>query len=96
MKAWQLVGPLCLLTALLPLFAREKPAAGSPPPPGAKAKSATYSSEGERIFHNQCSRCHDAPQGFPPQISGTVIRHMRVRASLSAKDEQELLHFLNP
>jgi cytochrome c5 len=96
MKAWQLVLPLCLLTALLPLFAREKPAQSSPPPSSAKAKSAASSSEGERIFHNQCSRCHDAPQGFPPQISGTVIRHMRVRASLSAKDEQELLHFLNP
>jgi cytochrome c5 len=52
--------------------------------------------EGERIFQQQCSRCHNAPEGFSPRISGTVIRHMRVRASLSRHDEEELLHFLNP
>jgi cytochrome c5 len=52
--------------------------------------------EGQRIFQQQCSRCHNAPEGFSPRISGTVIRHMRVRASLSRHDEEELLHFLNP
>lgn len=53
-------------------------------------------SDGERVFQQNCSRCHNAPQGFPPQISGTIARHMRVRASLSKKDEQALLRFLNP
>lgn len=52
--------------------------------------------EGERIFMQNCSRCHTAPDGFSPSISGTVIRHMRVRASLSAHEEQELLRYLNP
>ena len=52
--------------------------------------------EGARIFQQQCSRCHNAPEGFSPRISGTVVRHMRVRASLSRHDEEELLHFLNP
>ena len=51
---------------------------------------------GERVFQQHCSRCHNAPQGFPPQISGTILRHMRVRASLSAPDEKALLRFLNP
>jgi cytochrome c5 len=53
-------------------------------------------SPGEHVFQQHCSRCHNAPQGFPPQISGTILRHMRVRASLSATDEKALLHFLNP
>ena len=48
-----------------------------------------------RIFEQNCARCHNAPDGFSPRISGTVVRHMRVRASLSAHEEQELLRFLN-
>lgn len=53
-------------------------------------------SEGQRIFDQNCSRCHDAPEGFSDRISGTIVRHMRVRASLSEHDEQELLRFFNP
>jgi mono/diheme cytochrome c family protein len=52
--------------------------------------------DGERVFKQNCARCHQAPQGFAPQVSGTIVRHMRVRASLSRKDERELLKFLNP
>jgi cytochrome c5 len=52
--------------------------------------------EGERVFQQNCSRCHTAPEGFPASISGTIVRHMRVRASLSQQDEEQLLHFLNP
>jgi cytochrome c5 len=51
---------------------------------------------GERIFSQNCSRCHAAPEGFSPRVSGTILRHMRVRASLSQRDEQELLRYLNP
>lgn len=52
--------------------------------------------EGERVFQQNCSRCHWAPDGFSSRISGTIVRHMRVRASLSEHDEKELLRFLNP
>jgi cytochrome c5 len=62
----------------------------------AKHDNAAVHSEGERIFEQNCSRCHNAPDGFPPSISGTVVRHMRVRASLSRHDEEELLRFFNP
>lgn len=55
-----------------------------------------FHSEGERVFAQNCSRCHNAPEGFSPRISGTVARHMRMRAQLSQHDEQELLRFLNP
>ena len=57
---------------------------------------AAYASDGERVFEQNCSRCHNAPQGFPPSISGTIVHHMRVRASLSKKDAEALLRFLNP
>ena len=52
--------------------------------------------DGERIFQQNCSRCHNAPDGFSSRISGTVVRHMRVRAGLSHHDAEELLRFLNP
>lgn len=52
--------------------------------------------EGQRVFAENCSRCHNAPQGFSPRIAGTVSRHMRVRANLSAEEERALLRFLNP
>jgi mono/diheme cytochrome c family protein len=53
-------------------------------------------SEGQEIFEQNCARCHTPPDGFSPRISGTIVRHMRVRASLSAHVEQELLRFFNP
>jgi hypothetical protein len=51
---------------------------------------------GERKFQENCSRCHNAPEAFPPRISGTIVRHMRVRASLSEEDAREILRYLNP
>jgi cytochrome c5 len=74
------------------------------PPAGAQPRVKRYESpkgaqtedEGERVFAQNCSRCHTAPDSFPPRISGTIVRHMRVRANLSQHDEQALLRFLNP
>jgi cytochrome c5 len=65
-------------------------------PQTAPSKAGQVHSEGERIFAQNCSRCHTAPDGFSPRISGTVLRHMRVRAQLSQHDEKELLRFFNP
>jgi len=61
-----------------------------------KAGPPTETIRGAKVFEQNCSRCHNAPQGFPPQVSATIARHMRVRASLSAADEKALLKFLNP
>jgi cytochrome c5 len=60
------------------------------------SKQSHVQSEGERIFVQNCARCHTPPDGFSPRISGTIVLHMRVRASLSAHDEQELLRYFNP
>jgi cytochrome c5 len=99
-----------LLSAVLLVvaaFASSKAAPRIRPVPQAEAQNATkkqapatqggtHEDEGQRIFDQNCSRCHTAPDGFSSRISGTVVRHMRVRASLSQHDEQELLRFLNP
>jgi cytochrome c5 len=103
-NGWIFIACLCGVIATLTLTAQPR----TPKPNGqvqAQAQSQaqtkqslspTYSSDGERVFKENCSRCHDAPQSFSPQISGTVIRHMRVRASLSEQDEKAILKFLNP
>jgi hypothetical protein len=68
----------------------------APAKQASSTQGAVHGDEGQRIFDQNCSRCHTAPDGFSSRISGTVVRHMRVRASLSQHDEQELLRFLNP
>ena len=62
----------------------------------AASQASVHPDDGQRVFDQNCSRCHTAPDGFSPRITGTVLRHMRVRASLSQHDEQELLRFMNP
>jgi cytochrome c5 len=61
-----------------------------------QAQPPVHANEGERIFAQNCSRCHNAPDGFSPHITGSIVRHMRVRANLSVKEVQELLRFFNP
>ena len=58
--------------------------------------SANTQDPGERRFQANCSRCHTAPEQLSPGIAGTVLRHMRVRASLSAVDERDILRYLAP
>jgi len=62
----------------------------------AKASNQAQQEDGDKVFQQHCSRCHTAPDGFSPRISGTVAMHMRVRASLSEREMQALLRFLNP
>lgn len=61
-----------------------------------KPVPAVHSDRGQQVFEQNCSRCHNAPEGFSPQISGTIARHMRVRAGLSDADYKALLRFFNP
>jgi cytochrome c5 len=58
--------------------------------------TAASSSEGEKRFQANCGRCHQAPQELSPREVKAVIRHMRVRAMLSAEDEQLILKYLAP
>jgi cytochrome c5 len=62
----------------------------------AKASSAKQEELGGKKFDANCGRCHNAPEQLPASITGTVLRHMRVRASLSAQDEKDILRYLAP
>jgi cytochrome c5 len=47
--------------------------------------------QGEQRFRANCGRCHAAPQKFPPRMMATVLRHMRVRATITAEDRRLIL-----
>jgi cytochrome c5 len=69
----------------------------SPQKPASKAHTtAQQSKEGERRFQANCGRCHNPPQAISPREVKAVMRHMRVRAMLSAEDEQLILKYLAP
>lgn len=61
-----------------------------------KAVHAVSQDRGQQVFEQNCARCHNAPEGFSPSISGSVAMHMRVRAGLSDADYKALRRFLNP
>ena len=70
--------------------------AGTAAKPAGKAVSTNQPDVGQRKFDANCGRCHSFPQQLSPSITGTVVRHMRVRANLSAEDEKDILRFLAP
>ncbi len=49
---------------------------------------------GEQRFRANCGRCHAAPQKFPPRATATVLRHMRVRATITDEDMRLVLLYM--
>lgn len=50
--------------------------------------------EGEKRYHANCGRCHMAPHKFPPRMMATIVRHMRVRATITDEDMQIILRYM--
>jgi mono/diheme cytochrome c family protein len=50
--------------------------------------------EGEKRFRANCGRCHAAPQKFPPRMMATILRHMRVRATITDEDMRLVLFYM--
>jgi mono/diheme cytochrome c family protein len=50
--------------------------------------------EGEKRFHANCGRCHQPPHKFPPRMMATIVRHMRVRATLTDEDMRAILAYM--
>jgi cytochrome c553 len=70
--------------------------AAAPAKPAKKVDPTKQQDVGERKFQAYCGRCHSFPEQLSTSLTGTVVRHMRVRANLSAQDEKDILHFLAP
>ena len=62
----------------------------------AKSTADQEQKEGERRFFANCGRCHNPPESISPREVKAVMQHMRVRAMLSAQDEELILKYLAP
>lgn len=88
---------LAINTFMIPAMAVESSSQSANPTPDKVGKThEKQQPSGERIFMNNCSRCHMPPMSIPPRITGTVIMHMRTRARLSEEDQRLLLKYLAP
>jgi mono/diheme cytochrome c family protein len=74
-------------------------------PPGKKANTVsaivsntdnadTMRVQGELRFRSNCGRCHAAPHKFPARMMATIIRHMRVRATITDEDMRLVLFYM--
>lgn len=59
-------------------------------------KKPADKNEGERLFAENCGRCHRPPDQISPKVADSVLKHMRVRATLSEEDEKQILKYLAP
>jgi cytochrome c5 len=96
---------VAILTAVLALVS---PVYAADPPRKSENDSASISTrvvrsnaeadamrvQGEQRFHANCGRCHAAPQKFPPRMMATIVRHMRVRATITDEDMRLVLFYM--
>lgn len=66
-------------------------AAGNSP---SSSTAASDRLEGEKRFRANCGRCHAAPHKFPPRMMATIVRHMRVRATITDEDMRLILQYM--
>jgi cytochrome c5 len=64
-------------------------------PPAVSRESAAMRIDGEKRFETNCGRCHMAPQKFPPRMMATIVRHMRVRATITDEDMRAILFYMS-
>jgi cytochrome c5 len=87
---------LLALTAVAKTKAKDKN--DTPATPAAAASQNEQDSnmrlEGEKRFRANCARCHAAPPKFPPRMMGTIVRHMRVRATITDQDTRLILRYM--
>ena len=94
---------ITILTALLALVSLVY-AAGPPrksenaslavPVARSSAEADAMRVHGEQRYRANCGRCHAAPQKFPPRMMATIVRHMRVRATITDEDMRLVLFYM--
>ena len=63
-------------------------------PAVASAQDENLHLEGEKRFRSNCGRCHAAPPKFSPRVMATIVRHMRVRATITDQDMHLILRYM--
>jgi mono/diheme cytochrome c family protein len=62
--------------------------------PSVEENAADLLLEGEKRFATNCGRCHQSPHHFPPRMMATIVRHMRVRATITDEDMRLILRYM--
>jgi mono/diheme cytochrome c family protein len=87
-----------VLALTLPLYAADPPrksaSATNTPVVRSSAEADAMRLQGEQRFHANCGRCHAAPHKFPPRMMATIVRHMRVRATITDEDMRLVLLYM--
>ena len=75
-----------------------KDSAKDSPAPAASVEQSSQNEnmhvEGEKRFRSNCGRCHAAPPKFAPRMMATIVRHMRVRATITDQDMHLILRYM--
>ena len=85
---------LALVLALTAFAASSNKEAATVPPVVHATDADSMRAQGEQRFRANCGRCHAAPQKFPPRAMATVLRHMRVRATITDEDMRLVLFYM--
>jgi cytochrome c5 len=85
---------LALLSVISAAFAAPRSNAPTIPVAQSNAQADAMRLEGEKRFHANCGRCHAAPEKFPPRMMATIVRHMRVRATITDEDMRLVLFYM--
>ena len=85
-------GASCLLSGC----ANDKPTAATPGGPTTAAAVAKVGPTGAELWADNCSRCHNMqpPGRFDDAQWEAVVRHMRLRADLTGREQREITAFL--
>jgi cytochrome c5 len=85
-----------LLACSIRVLAQPQSSAPATKPSNSAVHKKVKSNDGEQRFQANCGRCHTPPEAISPREVKAVLQHMRVRAMLSAEDEQLILKYLAP
>lgn len=89
-----LAAVLAVASALWAGAPASKSNGGDAPAVQSEQSAASMRVEGEKRFHANCGRCHAAPHKFPPRMMATIVRHMRVRATITDEDMRLVLFYM--
>jgi len=82
---------LCSCVILLGLMAATAKSGSNTPSASAQSDATDY---GEQAYKSNCTRCHTAPPALSPRQANTVLRHMRIKANLPARDAEAIYQYL--
>lgn len=60
----------------------------------AGAPQSNQTPDGEEVYKTNCTRCHNTPPSLNERQARVVVAHMRVRANLTERDANAVMHYL--